>query len=173
MKLLLHACCGPCAIVPVKNLQDKEFDFSVLYFNPNIHPLAEHVRRGEGLKTLSKSEGFELIYSTEYAQCDWENFLGESPNRCKLCYEMRIEETARQAKLRGFDAFSTTLLISPYQNHKLIKKIGEEIGEEFGIKFYYEDFRPEFREGQALAKAKALYRQKYCGCVNSLAESGK
>ena len=173
MKLFLHACCGPCAAYPVKFFQDKEIDFSVYYFNPNIHPIEEHLRRGEALKLLSYINNFELIYSTAYNQGQWKNFKGESLQRCKMCYEIRLEETARQAKFRGFDAFSTTLLISPYQDHDLIKSLAIGIAKKLEIEFYYEDFRPKFREGQLIARQSELYMQRYCGCVNSLQGNGR
>jgi len=173
VRLLLHACCGPCATYPVKHLQESGIDFATYYFNPNIHPLKEHLERGVSLKKLAEQKEFDLIYSTEYAQADWDNIIGDLPNRCTLCYQMRLEETARQAKLRGFDAFSTTLLISPYQEHERIKKLAREIAEDFDIEFYYMDFRPFFREGQGLARKAALYMQKYCGCICSLEGNGR
>jgi predicted adenine nucleotide alpha hydrolase (AANH) superfamily ATPase len=93
--------------------------------------------------------------------------------RCPLCWELRLSETANFAKSNGFDAFTTTLLISPYQDHKKVKEIGEKIAAEKGIQFYYQDFRPGFRDGQEQAKKENLYRQKYCGCVFSELERVK
>jgi len=170
MNVLLHACCGPCAVFPVQHFRDKNIDFTAYFFNPNIHPLEEHLKRKETLQEFADSEKFDLIVSDEFAQSDWEDTLGASHDRCKLCYQIRLGEVARRAKLGGFDAFSTTLLISPYQNHELLREIGEELSKEFGIGFYYQDFRPNFRDGQNKAREIGLYRQKYCGCINSLAE---
>ena len=94
--------------------------------------------------------------------------MDDLENRCvKYCYRVRLEQTARYAKEHGYDTFSTTLLISPYQNHKALKKIGEEMAEKYGLNFLYRDFRPGFREGQAEARELGLYMQKYCGCVFS------
>ena len=94
--------------------------------------------------------------------------MDDLENRCvKYCYRVRLEQTARYAKEHGYDTFSTTLLISPYQNHNALKKIGEEMAEKYGLNFLYRDFRPGFREGQAEARELGLYMQKYCGCVFS------
>ena len=87
--------------------------------------------------------------------------------RCGFCYRFRLEETARQAAEKGYDAFSTTLLISPYQNHELLKEVGTEMADKYHISFAYRDFRPHFKEGQEKAAQLGLYRQKYCGCVFS------
>lgn len=96
------------------------------------------------------------------------NVVDDLENRCvKYCYRVRLEQTARYAKEHGYDTFSTTLLISPYQNHNALKKIGEEMAEKYGLNFLYRDFRPGFREGQAEARELGLYMQKYCGCVFS------
>ena len=97
----------------------------------------------------------------------------DSKDRCKLCWELRLSETADFAKKNDFNGFTTTLLISPYQDHELIKEIGEKIAKEKDIEFYYEDFRKGFKESQEEAKGKELYRQKYCGCVFSELERVK
>ncbi|MEI6603037.1 MAG: epoxyqueuosine reductase QueH [Clostridia bacterium] len=173
MNLLLHTCCAPCAVVPTQFLKEQGIDFTAFNFNPNIHPRAEQLQRAETLHTLASLAGFAVIDVAQNAQADWEDCIGQSPDRCKLCYEIRLQETARQAKLLGFDAFSTTLLISPYQDHALIKEVAEEIAAAFGMPFYYHDFRPNFREGQNQAREMGLYRQKYCGCINSLAGQGR
>ena len=100
------------------------------------------------------------------------NVVDDLENRCvKYCYRVRLEQTARYAKEHGYDTFSTTLLISPYQNHNALKKIGEEMAEKYGLNFLYRDFRPGFREGQAEARELGLYMQKYCGCVFSEEQS--
>ena len=106
------------------------------------------------------------------ADCDYnvsqiKNVIEDTDNRCEYCYKVRLEETAKYAKENGFDAFSTSLLISPYQNHLRIKEIGEELEEKYGIKFLYRDFRERFREGQGKARKKQIYMQKYCGCIFS------
>ena len=96
------------------------------------------------------------------------NVVDDLDNRCyNYCYRVRLEQTARDAKENGYTAFTTTLLISPYQNHEKIKEICEEMAEKYDIKFLYRDFRPGFRQGQAKARQLGLYMQKYCGCVFS------
>jgi predicted adenine nucleotide alpha hydrolase (AANH) superfamily ATPase len=87
-----------------------------------------------------------------------------------MCYSLRLDKVAKYAKDNGFDAFTTSLLVSPYQKHDLIKELGEKFALKYNIKFYYQDFRPFFREGQAMAKEMGLYRQKYCGCIVSYNE---
>lgn len=98
--------------------------------------------------------------------------VNDLENRCvKYCYRVRLEQTAKYAKENGYDTFSTTLLISPYQNHEALKKIGNEMAQKYNLTFLYRDFRPGFREGQAEARELGLYMQKYCGCVFSEEQS--
>jgi predicted adenine nucleotide alpha hydrolase (AANH) superfamily ATPase len=93
--------------------------------------------------------------------------VGHEGDRCGDCFRMRLEKTAAVAKEEGFDSFTTTLLISPYQKHELLKEMGEQIAEEQGIEFHYEDFRPGFRESHRLSRELDIYHQKYCGCIYS------
>ncbi|MDP2910963.1 MAG: epoxyqueuosine reductase QueH [Candidatus Omnitrophota bacterium] len=183
MKLLLHICCGPCALYPIKELLNKKFDkITGFFYNPNIHPPSEYKRRRDALSEAVSKTGFEIIYPEyrmeEYFRKVFLNSVGEgikpSPTeRCSLCWELRLSETANFAKDNGFDAFTTTLLISPYQDHEKIKRIGEKIAGEKGVQFYYQDFRSGFKDGQEQAKKENLYRQKYCGCVFSVLERVK
>lgn len=176
MKLLLHICCGPCALYPVKELLRGRFDkITGFFYNPNIHPPSEYKRRKDALSEAFSKIGFEVI-SPDYRMEDYFRAVfskEDSPGRCSLCWELRLSETAGFAKDNGFDAFTTTLLISPYQDHEKIKKIGEEIASKSGVQFYYQDFRPGFKDGQEQAKEENLYRQKYCGCVFSELERVK
>lgn len=176
MKLLLHICCGPCALYPIKQLTGSKFEkITGFYYNPNIHPPSEYKRRRDALRDAEKKLGFEIIYPPykmeEYFRKISSN--EDTPLRCGLCWELRLLETAEYAKANDFDAFTTTLLISPYQNHELVKEIGERVAREKGVSFYYEDFRKGFRESQEEAKKEELYRQKYCGCVFSELERVK
>lgn len=106
-------------------------------------------------------------------QEDWEKFEGVEAQRCKMCYAVRLEKTAQFAKQNGFDAFTTTLLVSPYQKHDLILELGNYFAQKYGLDFYYNDFRVGFRKGQQEAKDIGLYRQKYCGCILSLKTKNK
>jgi len=163
-------------LYPIKQLAATKFKEIVgYYYNPNIHPPSEYKRRKNALLLAQKNAGIEVIYPPykleEYFKKISPN--EESPHRCNLCWEMRLSETAEFAKKNGFDAFTTTLLISPYQDHALVKEICERLAREKRIEFYYEDFRKGFRESQEEAKKGELYRQKYCGCVFSELERAK
>jgi predicted adenine nucleotide alpha hydrolase (AANH) superfamily ATPase len=143
---------------------------TLFFYNPNIHPYQEYQRRLEGLRQLAEIRGLPVIVESGY---ELEEFLGQiaaNPKfgvRCETCYRVRLEKTARKAKELGFDTFSSTLLISPYQNRELLCKIGGELAREYGLTFMDEDFRPGFRQSQAMAKEYGLYRQGYCGCIYS------
>ena len=147
MKLLLHACCGPCACYPTKMLRSQDVDFTLLYYNPNIHPYKEFKHRLAALRELAEKQ--------------------EPGVRCAFCYRMRLRYTAKYAADHGFTAFSTTLLYSPYQKHELIVQMAKAAAEEFGVDFYYQDWRPHYQEGVDISLALGLYRQPYCGCVFS------
>lgn len=138
------------------------------WYNPNIHPYTEYRNRLESLKKFADGSSFPIMYDESY---ELEKFLQgalkDLDNRCHNCYVLRLTKTAECAKEKGFDSFSSTLLISPYQKHKLIKEIGEKIAGEIGVSFYYKDLRPNFQEGKKIAKEKGLYSQKYCGCIFS------
>jgi hypothetical protein len=94
----------------------------------------------------------------------------KSPERCKACYRLRLEKTVKKALRYGFDAFSTTLLISPYQDFEQIVTTGKELAERYNVLFYLKDFRPYFRDSMTFAKELGLYRQRYCGCIYSMRE---
>lgn len=171
MKLLLHMCCGPCSIYPSSVLHSKNINFEGIYFNPNIHPLRENVKRMENLNLVSKNQEFRVNYLLEYNQQSWCKFNNDIENRCNYCYNLRLNKIAEYAKENGFDSFTTTLLISPYQNHDLIIKISTNIAKKNNLIFYYEDFRLGFRKSQNDAREMNIYRQKYCGCLPSKFEA--
>jgi len=176
MKLLLHICCGPCAIYPIKTLIDAKFKkITGFYYNPNIHPPSEYKKRRNALRETEEKLGLEIIYPKYDMEEYFVKIYGkeESPSRCGLCWQLRLLKTASFAKENGFDAVTTTLLISPYQDHDSVKEIGEKAARENGVYFYYQDFRIGFKESQESAKKKELYRQKYCGCVFSELERVK
>ena len=175
MKLLLHTCCGPCFLGVWEELSlHPEIETTLYYFNPNIYPEEEFKKRLQNLKLVADQKSLPLITT------DWQNGLYNNgisqtgaifPSRCLGCYRIRLLDVAKYAKLNGYDAFSTTLFVSPYQQHKELRQIGEEIEKIVGIKFYYTDWRPFFRKGQTDAKTLGIYRQRYCGCQYSLSES--
>ena len=170
MKLLFHCCCGPCAVACVKSLDAEGIAPSLFWYNPNIHPTTEYKSRRDSLFALAAAKNLSLEKIDEYGL---RLFLRETrdetetPGRCRICYRIRLEKTAAFAVEHGYDAFSTSLLVSPYQQHEIIKMLGKELAGQYGIEFLYRDFRPLFREGQAEARALGLYMQKYCGCIYS------
>jgi hypothetical protein len=172
-KLLLHTCCGPCFLGTWEDIRNK-FDVTNLFYNPNIQPEVEYWKRLDGLKLVADGKSKEVVV-LDYRPGEHRSaILGlekRFPERCINCYALRLTKTAKEAKKLGFDLFSTTLLISPYQQHETLKNLGEKIACEVGVEFYYTDWRPLFREGQSLAKEKGIYRQRYCGCSLSEEEA--
>ena len=169
MNVLLHICCAPCAIFPFEELAREGHRVAGFFYNPNIHPYSEYLKRKSEVEGFSKESGLD----TCYADYDIENYFrqtayNEAPEkRCPACWRMRLEKTATFAGENGFDAFTTTLLGSPYQDQAAIKNIGEGIAKRTGRRFHYEDFRPGFKKAHERAKSKGMYCQKYCGCVFS------
>lgn len=172
-KLLLHQCCAVCTPSVLRHFV-KYYETDILWFNPNIYPEKEYDRRLESavayvddFKTRIKilqNPGYEF----------WEKYInGKSskPERCLLCYKMRLEKTAEEAKNFHYNNFSTTLLISKYQYHDDIKNIGENIAKKYSLNFIYVDFRKHFYESRNEIFLRGLYMQKYCGCKYSLEES--
>jgi len=138
------------------------------WYNPNIHPFIEYKSRRDCLKDYAKNENLNLTLDDEYGlRLFLKTVSSDTGSRCALCYRMRIEKTAMLAAKEGFKAFTTTLLISPYQDHETIKKICEETAEKYSVDFFYKDFRRYFREGMEKARAGEFYMQKYCGCIFS------
>jgi predicted adenine nucleotide alpha hydrolase (AANH) superfamily ATPase len=168
VKILLHICCANCAIYPVEQIKGKRNEVVGYFFNPNIHPYQEYLKRLEALKKYSEKVGLEVFYRDEYLLEEFlRNVSHQVKERCQYCYSVRLDATAREAKKNTFDGFSTTLLQSTHQNHDLIKETGERIAREIGIPFYYEDFRQGWKKGVEVSKAMELYRQQYCGCIYS------
>lgn len=170
MRLLLHICCGPCALYPIKQLADSGFkDIAGFYYNPNIHPPSEYKKRRDAVRKTAERAGIQVIEPPYKMEEFFRKIVSkeESPERCRLCWELRLSKTADFAKQNNFNAFTTTLLISPYQNHALVREIGDNLAREKGLEFCYLDFRKGFKESQEEAKKHELYRQRYCGCVFS------
>ncbi len=168
MKLLLHICCGPCSIYPLRILGENGFEVMGYFYRSNIHPYTECLKRQETLESYARQIDLKLIIAPEY---DLEGFLRSAvfreSNRCELCYHDRLRSTALVAKRGKFDTFSTTLLYSKFQKHDVIRSIGDAVGKEVGIAFHYEDFREGWQEGVQTSKLLGMYRQQYCGCIYS------
>jgi predicted adenine nucleotide alpha hydrolase (AANH) superfamily ATPase len=175
MRLLLHTCCAPCSTGYLAGLAAEGVEPVLFWYNPNIHPWTEYVARRDSLADLAQERGLELESIDEYGLRPFvrgiyphlENDAAGDRARCNFCYRLRLEKTAERAREGGYDCFSTTLLISPYQDHERIRELGEELAAHYGLQFFYRDFRPFFREGQKAAREQGRYMQKYCGCIFS------
>ena len=173
MKVLLHICCGPCAIDPVNELRNEGFQVEGFFYNPNIHPYSEYQRR----MTAVLSVGNQLELNIIHHRYDFEDFLknlSSLNNRDAqhiFCWKRRLEETARIALREGILNFTTTLLSSPYQDIEVIKRLGDEVASAFGLTFLTRNFRKGFQKSHQLSKEWGLYHQNYCGCLYSEKES--
>ena len=168
MKVLMHSCCGPCSAYPIKRLREEGHDITGYWYNLNIHPYKEYESRLNAYKEYAKLVDLDIIVEDYYGLREFtKNVINDLDNRCEYCYRSRLSKVAKYAKENGYEAFTTTLLVSPYQKHDLIIKVCNEISKKYDIEFLYEDFRPHFREGQAMFRETGLYMQKYCGCVFS------
>lgn len=173
MRLLLHICCGPCAGHCIEELK-KEGEVLGLFYNPNIHPQEEYVRRLENARHICDVLGVELI-DADYEVNSWFKAVSglegepEGGLRCEVCFRMRLERAAEFASSRGCDAFTTTLTVSPHKNAELIHRIGDEVGERYAVKFRHDIFRKKdgFKKSMEIAHRHGLYRQNYCGCIFS------
>ena len=168
MKILLHICCGPCATWPVEALREAGHDVTGFWYNPNVHVYQEYARRLAAARSFAEQVDLDLIVHDEYGLAE---FVQAAPSRkaerCPVCYAMRLKRTAAAARDGHFEAFTSTLLVSPHQDHELIRTIGEQAATEVGVALYYEDFRPGFKRHRELADRYGLYRQQYCGCIYS------
>lgn len=166
--LLVHICCAPCTIYPLKVLREGSASLTGLFYNPNIHPYLEFKKRLDTLKEYSKKAELPLICHEEYGMREFlRRVVWHEDDRCSSCYAIRLRRTAETARENGYSAFTTTLLYSRYQKHNLIVSIAEDMSKQYGVPFYYHDFRAGWEEGVAEAKALNLYRQPYCGCIYS------
>ncbi|MEI6206240.1 MAG: epoxyqueuosine reductase QueH [Desulfuromonadales bacterium] len=168
MRILLHTCCGPCSLYPLRSLRAAGHDVTGFFFNHNIHPYQEYIRRRDAVVRMAEQEALPLIMHDEY---ELEVFLAhvaaEPDKRCSYCYSSRLRAAAEAARAGGFEAFTASLLYSRYQRHDELRQLGEQIGNEQGVTFYYQDFRTGWQEGIRLSKEAGLYRQQYCGCIYS------
>ena len=168
MKTLLHICCAPCANMPIEVLRSDKLEVTGFWYNPNIHPFTEYRARRNCLRNYAATIELPIIEKNDYALRPFiREVAGDIANRCGKCYEMRLFETARTARELGFDSFTSSLFISPYQNHDLMAETARRAAKEYGVEFLYRDFRPYFKAGQAFAREHDFYMQKYCGCVFS------
>ena len=179
-KLLLHACCAPCSSYVLEYLSNY-FEITIYYYNPNIHPENEYIRRINELKkflTEFKPKNKVNLVEENYNTLEYFNQikglenLGERSKRCYKCYKLRMEKAAKYAKENNFDYFTTTLSISPYKKANWINEIGSMLEEKYNIKYLYADFKKKdgYKRSLILSKEYNLYRQDYCGCIYSKQE---
>lgn len=176
-KLLLHSCCGPCSSYVISYLTNY-FDITILYYNPNIYPYDEYLKRKqEQIKLINE---IDCSNNLDIMDCDYDNDLYEKyiigleneperGNRCMVCYNLRMEKTAKMAKEYNYDYFCTTLSVSPYKNAEWINKIGEKLQNKYNVNWLYSDFKKKdgYKQSILLSKKYNLYRQDYCGCIYS------
>ena len=169
MKLLIHTCCAPCSVYCIDALREEGLEPTVFWYNPNIHPYMEYRARRDCLRGYCELVKAEAVFHEEYGLDEFcRNVVSDIPGRCvNYCYRKRIGETVRYAAKHGYDAFTTTLLVSPYQKHEELVEVCREFAALSGVEFIYRDFRVGFRKGQQKARELGLYMQKYCGCIFS------
>jgi predicted adenine nucleotide alpha hydrolase (AANH) superfamily ATPase len=168
VRILLHICCAPCTIYPLRILRGEGNEVSGLFHNPNIHPYLEYRKRLETVETYAAQEMLPVIREEGYHP---EEYLRQvafrEEERCRYCYLLRLTRAAQIARMDRFDAFTTTLLYSRFQKHDLIRTVGEGVAVQQGIPFLYRDFREGWSEGVRISREIGMYRQPYCGCIYS------
>ena len=168
MRILLHVCCGPCAAYPFRSLREQGHEVTGLFYNPNIHPYREFRRRLDTVRQFAEAAGCPMEIDDQYGLTEFlRRVVFHEAARCSRCYDLRLAAVAARAAAGGFDAFSSTLLYSIYQNHQLLKIRGEQLANTHGIEWHYEDFRTGWQEGIDESVRLGLYRQPYCGCIYS------
>jgi predicted adenine nucleotide alpha hydrolase (AANH) superfamily ATPase len=167
-KVLIHVCCAHCAAYTIEHWRREGYEIAGFWYNPNIHPYSEHQQRLESMKSLAVQRDIPLFIAEGYDMPEYfRRVAGQEEERCRHCFELRLTKTAENAREKGYDAFTTTLLISPHQKHELIKEIGEKAAGGKGAAFLYADLRKRYSDSRHLTKPLDLYRQQYCGCVYS------
>lgn len=174
-KLLLHACCAPCSLEPVRLLMEEGFEPTILWSNPNIQPLAEHDRRLEELQRWCTENDLPLIVASDDRE-RWENGAArvgalDRDRRCRACYALRLAEACRVARREGFGHVATTLAVSPYQLFDVCNEVLGRLAAAQGLTPVIRDFRPWYPEATRKSRELGMYRQNYCGCRFSAAEA--
>ena len=171
--LLLHACCAPCSTACLERLV-QYFNITVYFYNPNITFEEEYLKRLtelENFLTVAYKGEVKLIAENFNPQEFYTAVSGrendvEGGNRCKICYALRLDKTAKTAKEKGFNYFTSTLSVSPHKNSAWLNEIGESVGKKYEITYLYADFKKQggYLRSIELSKEYNLYRQNYCGC---------
>ena len=167
-KLLVHCCCAHCTAYTINHWRSQDYEVTALWYNPNIYPYAEHQQRLKAMQSLARTMDFSLRVINGYDITKYfGNVVGDEANRCQHCCQLRLKKTAEAALGSGFNAFTTSLLISPHQKHDLLVKTGQQLAYETGISFLYADLRKRYSDSRHITKPLDLYRQQYCGCIYS------
>lgn len=173
-KLLLHACCGPCAIHVIERLNDY-FDVAIFFYNPSIYPSEEYEKRLIELKKVAEIYDCKVYEEKKYYD-DWKGLIkgfekeAEGGNRCKICINDRIEATAKKAKELGVDVFGSTLTVSPHKNSEMVNDSGKNSAIKNKVDYLVSDFKKNdgYKKSVELSRKHNIYRQNYCGCEFSI-----
>jgi predicted adenine nucleotide alpha hydrolase (AANH) superfamily ATPase len=167
-KILVHICCAHCAAYTVEHWKGQGHEVGGFWYNPNIHPFQEHESRLGAARDLAARTGLGLIETEGYDMPEWFRRVADHEDeRCRHCFTLRLDRTARAAREHGYDGFTSTLLISPHQDHELLREIGEQTAAAHGVDFCYADLRKHYSDSRHITKPMDLYRQQYCGCLFS------
>lgn len=181
IKLLLHSCCAPCSTAVIERLAEN-YDITILYYNPNIYPEEEYLKRkNEEIKYVEILHKKQPQISISMMDCDYDSITfynavkgleneREGGARCAVCFKLRLEKTAMLAKENGYEIFGTTLSVSPHKNAELLNKIGKALEKKYAINYLEANFKKQdgYKRSVELAKENGLYRQNYCGCEFAL-----
>ncbi|MCM8788732.1 MAG: epoxyqueuosine reductase QueH [Candidatus Omnitrophica bacterium] len=169
-KILVHVCCGICAIKMIEFLET-QYQPIGYWYNPNIHPYAEYRMRLQTAGYVFQRLGEKIEWNLNYNVIDWFNLTvsvaKDKARRCAMCYEMRLETAVQFAKNKGIKIFTTTMFSSIHQDLETIKKRGTAIAERYNVDFLSLDLRQHQQETKKIALDWHLYRQRYCGCFFS------
>ena len=170
-KILLHACCGICSGYPISLLQDMGYSVVVYFYNPNIYPQEEYLKRLEAEKTVCGYFNCELIEGIYEPDVYYGYVKGleqepEKGKRCDKCFELRLNSSGLKAKELGIEEFTTSIVISPHKSFEKLSDIGENIALKHGLKYLPFNFRKKdgFLKTNQISYELNLYRQNYCGC---------
>ena len=173
-RLLLHACCAPCSLEPVRLLVEEGFEPTICWANPNIQPMAEHDKRLDELRAWTADNDIPLIEAADDRE-RWDAsvaLLGaDRQRRCRACYALRLSEACRVAEREGFTHIGTTLAVSPYQLFETCNDVLEKLARRHGLSPVIRDFRPWYPQATRRSRELGMYRQNYCGCRFSAAEA--
>lgn len=173
--LLLHACCGPCSLEPVRLLREEGFEPVICWSNPNIQPLAEHDLRLRTLLAWADEVAHVKVVVAGDDRQTWERAVAphgfDREARCRACYALRLSEACRVAEQLGIAHVSTTLVVSPYQLFDVCREQLERLAGAHGLTMVWRDFRSWYPQATTRSRELGMYRQNYCGCRFSAAEA--